>query len=60
MEFKNLILTMAIALAVPAFIVGCDKNDGPMEKAGKEIDNAVEKTGEAIEDTGDKVKESVN
>lgn len=60
MELKNLIMAMTLALAVPFFIVGCDNNDGPMEKAGEKMDNAVEKTGEAIEDAGDKVKDSTN
>lgn len=55
---------LAIALS------GCHKNEGPMERSGKAIDNAadkagqqinkaVEKTGETIEKAGDKVKNSV-
>ena len=49
---------------------GCKKKEGPMERAGKEIDKAaektgkqidkaVEKTGEKIEKAGEKIKNSV-
>jgi len=51
-------------------VSGCTKKEGPMERAGKEIDKgaektgqqidkAIEKTGEKIEEAGDKVKNSV-
>ena len=53
-----------------AGVSGCTKKEGPMERAGKEIDKgtektgqkidkAIEKTGEKIEEAGDKVKNSV-
>jgi hypothetical protein len=38
---------------------GCKKKEGPLERAGKEIDKAAEKTGEKIEKTGDKIKDAV-
>lgn len=51
-----------IAALVSSFLIagasGC-KKEGPMERTGKEIDKAVEKTGDQIEKTGDKIKESV-
>ncbi len=34
-------------------IAACDSNDGPMEEAGEEIDNAVEETADAVEDSTD-------
>lgn len=50
----------ALVLSILAFgVSGCQKKEGPMERTGKEIDKAVEKTGEKIEKTGDKIKESV-
>lgn len=67
------ILRIVIAALVLGILVagvsGCKKNEGPMERAGKEIDKAaektgqqinkaVEKTGEKIEKTGDKIKNS--
>lgn len=61
------------ALVVGALLAGvsaCTKKEGPMERAGKnidkaaektgqQIDKAVEKTGEKIEKAGEKVKDSV-
>ena len=38
-------------------ITACDTNEGPAERAGEKIDNAVENTGEAIEEAGDKIRE---
>lgn len=34
------------------------KKEGPAERAGKKIDETVEKAGDKIEEAGDKVKES--
>lgn len=43
---------MALALA------GCQKQEGPAEKAGKQIDNAVSQAGQQIEKAGDKIQEA--
>ena len=37
---------------------GCTK-EGPLEKAGKKVDQTVEKAGDQIEKAGDKVQEAV-
>ena len=58
MKLNNLVLAMAMAL--PLFLAGCDMNDGPAEEAGENVDEAIGETGEAIEDTGDKVQDEVN
>ncbi len=54
---KNAIAALVVGL-LTAGVSGC-KNEGPMERTGKEIDKAAEKTGEKLEKAGDKVKESV-
>lgn len=65
---RNVIAAMVVGLLM-AGAYGC-KKEGPMERAGKEIDKAaektgqqidkaVEKTGDKIEKAGDKIKESV-
>ena len=38
-------------------LAACEK-EGPAEKAGKKIDQTMEKMGDQIEDAGDKVKEA--
>ncbi len=45
-----------VALAV----VACQPKEGPVEKAGKAVDNAAEKAGNQIEKAGDKIKETVD
>jgi len=37
-------------------VVACQSQEGPAEKAGKKIDNTIEKAGEKMEEAGDKVK----
>ena len=43
----------ALALAVAA---GCQRQEGPAEKAGKQIDKAVAKAGDKIDEAADKLK----
>jgi hypothetical protein len=58
MELKNLILAMAIA--TPFGLTGCDSNDGPAEEAGENVDDAVDRAGDRIEDAGDKMEDKMD
>jgi hypothetical protein len=51
------LLSITTLILVGSIITGCEANEGPAEKAGEKIDNAVENTGEAIEEAGDKLRE---
>ena len=52
-------VTVAVAMtALLAALAGCEKNEGPMEKAGKEVDNAAATVGDKIEQAGDKVQDA--
>lgn len=56
----KLVKTVSTTLVLSALLValpGCGEQ-GPAEKTGENIDNAVEKTGEQIEKTGDAIKDS--
>lgn len=67
---KNLytLLNVVVGLLLLAVLMGCNKEadapvgDGPMERAGENIDEAAEKTGEAAEraaeKTGEKLEEA--
>lgn len=66
---RKVIAALVVGILV-AGVSGCQKKEGPMERAGKEIDKAAEKTikqvdkttekaGEKIEKTGEKIKDSV-
>lgn len=41
-----------------AGLSGCQKKEGPAERAGKQIDKAVEKAGQQIEKAGEKIKDA--
>jgi len=47
-----------VAGALLAALAACQKEEGPMEKAGKQVDQAVEKAGQQIERAGDKVEDA--
>ncbi|MDD2540251.1 MAG: Rv0909 family putative TA system antitoxin [Desulfuromonadaceae bacterium] len=64
------IISAAILGILIAGLSGCEKEKGPMERAGQKMDNAIEKTGEQVdkatqktgeglEKAGDKIKDSV-
>lgn len=58
MKFVN---TLSVALVVGAFVISlpaCQKQEGPVERAGKEVDKAAEKVGQKIEKAGDSIKDA--
>lgn len=58
MDFKNsaaIILTTGILIAG---LSGCKKEEGPAERAGKALDNAVQKAGAQIEQAGKKIQDA--
>ncbi|MGE3176322.1 MAG: hypothetical protein AB7O32_02530 [Vicinamibacterales bacterium] len=40
-----------------AGLAACEKKEGPGERAGKALDNAVETTGKKIEEAGEKIQD---
>ncbi len=56
------IVRSSVALVLLGILVAglsaCQKKEGPLEKAGKAIDQAAEKTGEKMEKVGEKVKDA--
>lgn len=55
-HMKSVTLTV---FAVACFgLLGCEKKEGPAERAGKVVDNAVEKTGQQIEKAGEKIQDA--
>ena len=41
-----------------AGLAACEKKEGPAERAGKEIDKAVERAGQQIEKAGQKIEDA--
>ncbi len=54
---RSVIATLAITLLLVG-ISGC-KKEGPVERAGKKIDETVEKGGQQVEKAGKKIQEGV-
>ena len=61
---RNLLLKKLPVLLVLIYLVGglaaCQEKEGPAEKAGKKIDQTMEKMGNQIEDARDKVKDATD
>ncbi len=54
---KSFIVVLAIS-ALIAGLTGCQKKEGSVERAGKEVDKAAEKAGQQIEKAGEKIQDS--
>ncbi len=57
-KFSTNAMTILIAGALMAGLSACQKEEGPAERAGKAMDNAVKKTGEQIEKAGEKIQDA--
>jgi len=44
-------------LTVP--LAACDSKDGPAEKAGEKVDNALDETRDKLDDAADEIKDGV-
>jgi hypothetical protein len=54
---KSVMTALAIS-ALMAGLAGCQKQEGPAERAGRGIDKAVEKAGQQIEKAGEKIQDA--
>jgi hypothetical protein len=54
---KSVMTTLAIS-ALLAGLAGCQKQEGPAERAGRQIDKAVEKAGQQIEKAGENIQDA--
>ena len=59
MKFKMTMGAAVVMTALLAALSGCQKQEGPAEKAGQKVDKAVEKAGEKIDKTAGKVGEKI-
>lgn len=51
---------LLISLFAALFSLAACEKDGPAERAGEKIDNAVDGTGDALEDAGDDIEDAVD
>ncbi len=53
--------TLGVAMLISALFVGvygCEKKEGPVEKAGKEVDKAAAAVGQKIEKAGENIQDT--
>lgn len=56
-KFAQIIITALMMIILMVGVSGCTK-EGPVEKAGKKVDQTIEKAGEQIEKAGEKVQDA--
>ena len=55
---KSATLAMAASAMGIAVLSGCPQKEGPGERAGKAVDNAMDKAGQKIEKAGESVRDA--
>ena len=61
MKVNQFLKAIGAALLIGIFMAttsGCQKQEGPVERAGKQVDKAVEKVGENVEKAGDNIQDA--
>ena len=58
MKFRETVGAVVVMSALLVALGGCQKQEGPAERAGKEADKAVEKIGQQIEKAGDNIQDA--
>lgn len=58
MKLHRMIGTAVVVSALLAVVSGCQKEEGPAERAGKEADKAIEKVGQQIEKAGESIQDA--
>lgn len=58
MRLSNSAIAAAAIGALIAGLSGCQKQEGPAEHAGKEIDKVVGKVGQNVEKAGEKIQDA--
>jgi len=58
MKLGKIVSTALFVSALLIALSGCQKQEGPAEKAGKEMDKAAEKVGQQIEKAGEAIQDA--
>ena len=55
------ILITACAMGISVLMsTACQKSEGPVERAGKQVDKAIDNVGQKVEKVGDKIQDAVS
>jgi len=58
MKFGKTVSAVLGMSALLVALIGCQKQEGPAERAGKEVDKAVENAGQQIEKAGESIQDA--
>lgn len=58
MKFPGKVLTALVMGVLLAGLSACKKEEGPAERAGKALDNAVQEAGKKVEQAGEKIQDA--
>jgi len=61
MNSIKIVKTFGVALVIGTLLAtlpACQKQEGPAERAGKEVDQAADKVGQQLEKAGEKVQDA--
>jgi predicted small secreted protein len=58
MKFGRSVSAAVFVSALFLALSGCQKEEGPAERAGKEVDRTVEKAGEQVEKAGEAIQDA--
>lgn len=58
MKSGKTICAALVMTALLATLIGCQKQEGPAERAGKEVDKTTAKVGQQIEKAGDNIQDA--
>lgn len=58
MTFGKTVGAVLVVGALLAVLSGCQKQEGPAERAGKEVDKAADKAGQQIEKAGQSIQDA--
>lgn len=57
-KYKKIAIAALTLSALMLALPGCQKQEGPAERAGKSLDNAAEKAGDKVEKAGEKIQDA--
>ena len=58
MKFPEAVRTVVVMSAMLAALTACQKDPGPAERAGKEVDKATAQVGQQIEKAGQEIQDA--
>ena len=58
MKLGEVVSAALVTSALLAALSGCQKQEGPAEHVGKEVDKAIEKAGQKIEKAGESIQDA--